>query len=216
MLRSQQVTLDDRLLEYLLAHSDPLPEELTSAIRKASQLDRAQMQISPDQALLVRFLLRLIGARRVLEIGTFLGFSALVMADGVRSEGEIVCLDQNVDWTRSAREMWEAAGVSDRIRLVLGDAHETIRQLEGQFDAVLIDADKGGYLDYLEQVTPRLRVDGLLMVDNTLWRGRVAAEAEPGSDTEALQQFNQALSSRADYEVTMVAVGDGLTLARKV
>lgn len=215
LMRPQQIPLDERLLDYVVRWSDPLPEAVSMAMRRADELERSGMQLSADQALLVRFLLRLIGARRVLEIGTFLGFSALVMADAVGPEGQIVCLDQNAEWTQAAQEMWRQAGVSDRIELVLGDAHETIRNLEGEFDAVLIDADKGGYLDYLEQVTPRLRSNGLLMVDNTLWSGEVVDEGEPGSDTEALRYFNRVLAEHPDYDVVIVAVGDGLTLARK-
>lgn len=209
----QQVPLNEALLDYLVGHSEPLPAEVDQAMARARELDRASMQISPDQAVLVRLLLRAIGARRVLEIGTFLGWSALVMADAVGPDGRIVCLDRSDEWTSFARTLWEEAGVADRIELVLGDAHDTVRTLGGSFDAVLIDADKSGYLDYLEQVTPRLRTGGLLLVDNTLWYGRVTDGSDTSADTEAIREFNRALADHPDYEVAMVAVGDGLSVA---
>lgn len=214
-MTSQQIPLTEQLLDYLLEISDPLPSQIESAIQAAAEMDRASMQISPDQGVVVRFLLRLIGARRVLEIGTFLGLSATVMADAVGPDGQVVCLDQSEEWTDQARRLWEAAGVSDRIELIVGDAHDSVRELTGEFDAVFIDADKGGYLDYLAHVTPRLRSGGLLMVDNTLWYGRVVDEADQSDSTVALREFNRTLAADDRYEVAVTAVGDGLTLARK-
>lgn len=213
MTSVQQIPLDEPLLEYLVAHSHPLPARIGRPMERAGEMGRSSMQISPDQAVLVRLLLRVVGARRVLEIGTFLGLSALVMADAVGPDGQIVCLDRSDEWTAHARSLWEEAGVSDRIELHLGDAHETLRSLEGPFDAVLIDADKAGYLDYLDQVTPRLRSGGLLLVDNTLWYGKVTDASDHSPDTEAIREFNRVLAGHPDYEVAMVAVGDGLSVA---
>lgn len=213
---SQQVTLTAEVLDYLLSRSDPLPRLITIPWAGAADLGKGNMQIAPDQAVLLRFLLRLIGARRVLEIGTFLGLSALVMADAMGPEGRIVSLDVDAEWAQRARELWEQAGVMDRIELRVGDAHDTLRGVEGFFDAVLIDADKTGYADYLEQVTPRLRPGGLLMVDNTLWYGRVVDPGDDSSDTVALRRFNESLAEHPDYDVAMVAVGDGFTLATKL
>lgn len=209
----QQVPLDQALLDYLVRHSRSLPDGVERAWERARELGRSSMQISPDQAVLVRLLLRAVGAGRVLEIGTFLGLSALVMAEAVGPEGRIVCLDRSEEWTAEARSLWEEAGVSERIELHLGDAHESVRTLEGWFDAVLIDADKSGYLDYLDQVTPRLRSGGLLLVDNTLWYGRVTDADDTSTDTEAIRQFNRILADHPEYEVAMVAVGDGLSVA---
>lgn len=212
---SKQVRLTPDLLEYLLGVSDPLPDPVEVAWKKAEELGMESMQVSPDQAVLLRLLLRLIGANRVLEIGTFLGLSALVMADAVGPEGRIVCLDMSAESTEQARLLWERGGVADRIELRLGDAHETVRGLDGTFDAVLIDADKSGYLDYLEQVTPRLRSGGLVVVDNTLWDGRVVDETDESADTVAMRRFNEVLASHPDYDVAMVAIGDGFTLAHR-
>ncbi|HSJ33492.1 MAG TPA: O-methyltransferase [Acidimicrobiia bacterium] len=209
----QQVPLDQALLDYLVRHSSSLPDGVERAWEQARELERSSMQISPDQAVLVRLLLRAVGAERVLEIGTFLGLSALVMAEAVGPEGRIVCLDRSEEWTAEARKLWEEGGVSERIELHLGDAHETVRTLEGSFDAVLIDADKSGYLDYLDQVTPRLRPGGLLLVDNTLWYGKVTDPGDISTDTEAIREFNRVLADHSDYEVAVVAVGDGLSVA---
>lgn len=215
MSDSQQVPLTDDLLEYVLSVSERLPPAVATAIRRADEMGRSSMQVSPDQALLIRFLLRTAGARQVLEIGTFLGLSAVVMADAVGPDGRVVCLDKSAEWTDHARELWRDAGVADRIDLVLGDAHETIGNVADSFDAVFIDADKSGYLDYLEKVTPRLRSGGLLMVDNTLWSGRVVDPSDEEADTEAIRRFNTTLAHDDRYEVAVVAVADGLTLARK-
>lgn len=216
MSRSQQVPLDDRTLDYLLAVSDPLPPGVATALSRARDMGRSSMQVSEDQALLMRFLLRLIGARRALEIGTFIGLSALVIADALGPEGRLTCLDRSAEWTDHARALWEESGVAGRIDLRLGDAHETIGGLEGPFDAVFVDADKAGYLDYLRQVTPLLRTGGLLMVDNTLWYGRVVDTDPTDDDTRAIRQFNETLVAEPAFDVVMVGVADGLTLARRL
>lgn len=215
MSASQQIPLTDELLDYVLSVSDRLPAAVTTAIRRADEMGRSSMQVSPDQALLLRFLLRTTGARRVLEIGTFLGLSAVVIADAVGPDGRVVCLDRSAEWADHARRLWEDAGVAERIDLVLGDAHETIGNVADTFDAVFIDADKSGYLDYLEQATPLLRSGGLLMVDNTLWSGRVVDPSNDEADTEAIRRFNRTLARDDRYEVAVVTVADGLTLARK-
>lgn len=216
MSRSQQVPLDDRTLDYLLASSDPLPAGVTEALDRAREMGRSSMQISEDQALLIRFLLRLIGARRVLEIGTFIGLSALVIADSLGPEGRLICLDRSAEWTDQARTLWEQSGVADRIELRLGDAHETIRRLEGPFDTVFIDADKTGYEDYLDRTRSLLRPGGLLLVDNTLWYGRVVDPEPSDDDTGALRHFNETLAADPAFDVVMVGVADGLTLARRL
>lgn len=215
MRLSQQVTLDDRLLEYLLENSYPLPPGIIDFASRAEELGFPTMQIAPDQAVLMRLLLRLVDARRVLEIGTFIGFSSSIMADAIGAEGTVVCLDRSEEWTGRARELWQALGLEERIDLRLGDAHVLLAEMDpGEtFDAVFIDADKAGYVDYLDQVTPRLRPGGLLMVDNTLWSGRVTDHTDNSADTLGLREFNRLLSAHPDYETAMVAVGDGLTVA---
>lgn len=217
MSRSQQVVLDDRVLDYLLSVSTPLPPQLDEAVARGEELGYPTMQVSPDQAVLIRLLVRLIGGRRVLEIGTFLGLSATVFADAVGPDGSVVCLDRSEEWTRHARRLWQECGVEDRITLRLGDAHESLRAMPSDevFDVVFIDADKEGYLDYLEQVTPRIRPGGLLLVDNTLWSGRVADPEDESESTEALRRFNRAVADDDRYDVALTAVGDGLTVAMR-
>lgn len=183
---------------------------------EAEEMGMPNMQISPDQALLMRLLLRLVGARKVLEIGTFLGLSALVIAEAVGPDGRVVCIDRSPEWTDRACRLWESAGVRGRIEMRVGDAHETLSKVTETFDAVFIDADKTGYGDYLEKVSPLLRSGGLLMVDNTLWYGRVVDASDEGEATAALRRFNGALARDPRYEVTMLTIGDGLTVARKL
>jgi caffeoyl-CoA O-methyltransferase len=205
------------VLDYVLAGSAPLPSRIEAAMATAAELGHPTMVISPDQAVFIRFLVRLAGARRVLEIGTFVGVSALVLADAVGPEGSVLCLDQSEEWTDRARLLWSESGVDDRIALRLGDAHDTLRAMTDEvFDVVFIDADKPGYVDYLDQVTPRLRSGGLLLVDNTLWSGRVADETDDSTSTVALREFNRLLAGDERYDVAMTALGDGLTLARKL
>lgn len=235
--RSQQVVLTDNVLDYLLAHSAPLPAGIDDAMARAEAMGMPSMQISPDQAILMRMLVRLSAARRALEIGTFLGLSALVLADAVGPGGEVVCLDRSEEWTSHARTLWEEAGVGERIDLRIGDAHELVRSLsrdipsadagnippergetsrDASFDVVFIDADKGGYVDYLEQVTPLLRTGGLLLVDNTLWSGRVSDPDDDNNGTAELRAFNATLAADPRYHVAIVAVGDGLTVAQRL
>lgn len=216
MSSSQQVPLTEELLEYLLQSSDPLPALVGRARDRAADLELPSMQVAPDQALLMRFVLRSIAAKNILEIGTFLGLSALVMTDAMGPDGRVLCLDRSAEWTDQALDLWQEAGVADRIDLRLGDAHETLAEVDGAFDAVFIDADKTGYLDYLEKVTPLLRSGGVLMVDNTLWYGKVVDPDDTSESTMAIREFNATLAADPRYDVTMVAVGDGLTLARKL
>lgn len=215
---SQQVTLDETLMAYLLGHSLPLPDGILDFVTRAEEAGHPTMQVAPDQAVLMRFLVALTGARRVLEIGTFLGFSSSILADAVGPEGIVVCLDRSAEWTGQAKELWAAMGVSERIELRLGDAHETLAAMspDETFDVVFIDADKAGYVDYLDRVTPRLRPGGLLIVDNTLWSGRVTDDEDQSADTIGLREFNRLLATHPAYEVAVVAIGDGLSLARRI
>lgn len=218
MTLSQQVPLDEKLLAYLLDHSAPLPPAITRALPRAAAAGHPTMQVAPDQGVLMGFLCRLIDARRVLEIGTFLGLSSAILADAVGPEGTVVCLDQSAEWTDQARVLWDEVGVAERIDLRLGDAHETLATMDPdeRFDVVFIDADKPGYVDYLDRVTPRLRRGGLLMVDNTLWSGRIIDTDDASDSTMWLREFNRLLAAHPDYDVAIAAVGDGLTLARRL
>ncbi len=216
--RPKFTTLDDALYGYLVSHRSPddaVVEELREETARLG--DKAVMQIAPDQATLLRILVAAIAARSAVEVGTFTGLSALAIARGLPPEGRLLCLDISEEWTRIARRYWAKAGVADRIELRLGPAADTLRSLPEAplFDFAFIDADKKGYGVYWEEVVRRLRPDGLVAVDNVLWEGEVVKPDKRGEDVEAIRRFNESVLADPRVESVMLAVADGLTLARK-
>jgi predicted O-methyltransferase YrrM len=180
----------------------------------------AVMQISPEQGQFMAFLVRAIGARHCLEVGTFTGYSALVCAQALPPDGELVALDISEEWSAIARRYWDEAGVAGKVRLQLGPAGESLRRLrrqgrEGSFDFMFIDADKTGYPDYVEQGFHLLRPGGLIVVDNVLWSGLVADPDVSDADTAALRSLNECLHDDHRFDLSMVPIGDGLSLLRK-
>jgi caffeoyl-CoA O-methyltransferase len=215
---SKYIALDERLYRYLVAHrtpDDPLFDELREETARLGS--PAVMQISPDQGRLLTLLVAATGTRRALEIGTFTGMSALCIARGLPPDGELLACDRSGEWTAIARRYWERAGLADRIRLVLAPAAQTLAALpaEPSFEFAFLDADKTGYLGYYEQILPRLRPNGLIVVDNVLWSGRVVKDRRPDEDTRALRAFNDAVLADSRVESVMIPVADGLTLIRK-
>ena len=179
------------------------------------------MQVSPEQGQYLALMARLIGARRTLEVGTFTGYSALVVAMALPEDGQIVACDINKEWTDVARRYWNEAGVSHKIDLRLGPALETLQALlagggKGTFDFAFIDADKSNYQSYFDSAVELIRPGGLIAVDNVLWHGRVIDPAEQDRDTLAVREFNRKLHTDARVEISLVPMGDGLTLARKL
>jgi caffeoyl-CoA O-methyltransferase len=216
--RPKFTPLDDALYDYLAAHRSPDDDVVRELREETARLgDRAVMQISPDQATFLRILVAAIRARRAVEVGTFTGFSALAIARGLPADGRLLCLDVSEEWTEVARRFWAKAGVADRIELRLGPAALTLRSLpdEPQFDFAFIDADKQGYPVYWEEVVRRLRPDGLVAVDNVLWDGEVVQPDKRGEDVEAIRRFNELVLADPRVESVMLAVADGLTLARR-
>jgi caffeoyl-CoA O-methyltransferase len=173
------------------------------------------MQIAPEQGAFLTILARALGARRAVEVGTFTGYSALCIARGLAEGGTLLCCDVNEEWTAIARRAWQRAGVADRITLRLAPAIETLRSLpaEPSLDLAFVDADKGGYRAYAEELIPRLRPGGLLLVDNVLWAGRVLDDAESGDDTGHIRAFNDWLVTDPRVECVLLPVADGLTMA---
>jgi caffeoyl-CoA O-methyltransferase len=212
------IALDDRLYAYLLAHRTPDDALLQELQRETARLgEKASMQISPDQGTLLSLLVRAIGARRALEVGTFTGMSALCIARALPPDGKLLACDLSAEWTSVARRYWERAGVADRIELVVGHAAETLRALprEPAFDFAFLDADKTGYVDYYEEILPRLRPNGLLAVDNVLWSGRVIRASVRDADTRAIRAFNDRVAADARVESVILPVADGLAVVRK-
>jgi caffeoyl-CoA O-methyltransferase len=177
----------------------------------------AAMQIGPDQGQLLTFLTRLVGARHAVEVGTFTGYSSLCLARGLAAEGKLVCCDINDEWTSIGRRAWKRAGLADRIELRLGRGLDTLRELpKGEhLDLVFIDADKGGYVSYWNELVPRVRPGGLLLADNVLWSGRIVDESADDPDTQALRAFNDMVAGDDRVEQVVLTAFDGLLLARK-
>jgi caffeoyl-CoA O-methyltransferase len=212
--------LDDTLYRYVLEHTGPEPQVLRELREETAAMPHAGMQIGPDQARLMALLVRLMGARRCLEIGVFTGYSALAVALALPADAKLIACDVSDEWTTVARRYWEKAGVGSRIELRLAPAQETLDALlahgeAARFDFAFIDADKTSYADYYERCLKLLRAGGLIAIDNTLWSGEVADRSKQGRDTRALRAFNEALARDERVDVAMLTVGDGVTLARK-
>lgn len=218
-MTGRTINLDDTLYRYLLDYSVREPQ-LLAELRAATQpLPHAGMQIGPDQGQFMALLVKLIGARRTIEVGVFTGYSALVVALALPDDGRVLACDIDETVTRTAREFWARAGVAHKIDLVLAPAKQTLerelaRGAAGSYDFAFIDADKAGYDGYYELCLQLLRPGGLIVFDNVLWSGRVAREARD-EDTRALQALNKKLHRDERIDLSMLAVGDGVTLARK-
>jgi predicted O-methyltransferase YrrM len=206
------------LHDYLLAHSTPPDGVLRDLIAETAERFPANaiLQIGPEQGTFMTMLAGLMGARRVIEVGTFTGYSSICLARGMAPDGTLICCDINEDWTSLARTYWQKAGLADRIDLRLGPALDTLRALPAQesFDLAFIDADKTGYLSYWEELVPRVRRGGMICVDNTLLHGRIF-HADPDPDALAIREFNERALADDRVVLAMLPVGDGLTLARK-
>jgi predicted O-methyltransferase YrrM len=220
-MSNKTLALDDRLYDYLLSVSLREPDILARLRDETLHRADAEMQIAPEQGQFMALLLKLIGARRSLEVGTFTGYSALVCALALPEDGQLIALDINEETTAIAQRYWAEAGVENRIELRLGPAEDSLRNLidsgdQGSFDFMFIDADKTGYPTYYELGLQLLRPGGLVAFDNVLWAGRVADPGAGDDDTQALKALNVQLHADPRVDISMVPIGDGLTLARKL
>jgi len=219
-MSGRTLPLSDALLAYVARNSvreHPVLAELRAA---TASMPHAQMQIGPDQGALMALLVKLVAARRTLEIGVFTGYSALAVALALPADGKVVACDVSEEWTAVGRRHWEKAGVAGKIDLRLARASTTLDELiaegaAGTFDFAFIDADKQGYAAYYERCLVLLRRGGLIAVDNTLWSGAVIDPKDASADTVALRAFNEALAGDSRIDLAMLTVGDGLTLAMK-
>jgi caffeoyl-CoA O-methyltransferase len=175
------------------------------------------MQLAPEQAALLTWLVRLIGAREAIEVGTFTGLSSLSIARGLPADGHLLCCDVSEEWTAIAKRHWEMAGVADRIELRIGPGAETLRALpdEPLIDFALIDADKAGYPVYFDEIVRRLRPGGVVCVDNVLWHGGVVDRSDDSETTQVIRAFNDAVAADERVDAVLLPIGDGLTLARR-
>ena len=212
------INVDERLYQYILDNS--LREsEVQKRLRAATaDMEWSIMQISPEQGQFMALLVKLTQAKRIIEIGTFTGYSALSMALALPDDGQIVCCDVSDEWTSVGVPFWHEAGVADQIDLKIAPALETLDALCNDdapaFDMAFIDADKDNYVNYYERCLALVRPGGLIMFDNVLWNGSVANPEKNDTDTNAIRELNAALHHDPRIDLSLVPIGDGLTLAR--
>jgi len=219
-MSSRTLSLDDRLYDYLLANSLREPAVLAELRAETGKMAQGMMQISPEQGQFMQLLARLLGAKRCIEIGTFTGYSSLAVALALPADGRILCCDVSEEFTQVARRYWAKAGVADKMTLALGPAVATLDAMlakgdAGRFDMAFIDADKASYDAYYERCLRLLRPGGLIMIDNVLWSGDVADPAKSDADTQAIRALNAKLAKDERVDLSLLPVGDGMTLARK-
>ena len=207
--------LPEKIARYIHEHSVREPLVLRELREATKAVPMSGMQIGADQGQFLQLLVQAIGARRCLEIGTYTGYSALAVALALPEDGRLICCDISEEWTAVGKPFWKKAGVEQRIDLRIGPALETLKGLKGPFDFVFIDADKPNYLKYYEGCLPLVRKNGIIAIDNTLWSGAVADPTQKDADTVALRQFNDALHRDQRVALSMLPLGDGVTLALK-
>lgn len=219
-MSTRSIGLTDALHAYVVGEAvreTALQQRLRAETR--ARFD-AEMQIAPEQGQLFRFLVRALGVRKALEVGTFTGYSALALAMELPEDGTLDCCDVSEEFTGVAREFWEEAGVAGKIRLHIGDGAATLGRLleegaAGTYDFAFVDADKQGYPTYFEQCLALLRPGGVVGFDNTLWGGKVADPDAADPETEAIRALNRLAFSHPGVTACLLPVGDGLTLAWK-
>jgi caffeoyl-CoA O-methyltransferase len=219
-MASRSITLTDPLYDYLLQVSLREPAALARLRAETAALPLARMQVAPEQGQFMALLVELTGARHYLEVGTFTGYSTLSVALALPDDGRVVACDINADFTAVARRHWAEAGVDGKIHLRIAPALETLDALlaenrAGSFDFAFVDADKENYDGYVERALVLLRPGGLLAVDNVLWNGSVIDPAKQDADTRAIRALNDKLRADQRVSLSLVPIGDGLTLARK-
>lgn len=219
-MSNETITVTPELNEYIRRMSLREHPVLREAREKTASHPASRMQISPEQGQLMALLVRMMGARRCIEVGVFTGYSSLAVALALPDDGRILACDINQEWTRMAGRFWEKAGVAHKIDLRLAPARETLDELNaagqsGSYDFAFIDADKENYWIYYEATLQLLRHGGLIAVDNTLWDGTVIDDTVQDADTVSIRRFNERLAKDQRVAVSIVPIGDGLTLALK-
>ena len=219
-MSSKSFLIPDKLYSYyqtVALRESPLLNELVSI---NESVPHGGMQVSPEQGQFLQLLVKLMGAKKCLEVGVFTGYSSLCVALALPAEGRITACDVSKEWTDIARRFWQRAGIADKIDLRLAPALDTLDQLlaqgqRGTFDFAFIDADKPNYWNYYERVCELIRTGGLIGFDNTLWSGRPADPADQSENTVAIREFNRKLHRDQRVMISMLPIGDGLTLAHK-
>jgi caffeoyl-CoA O-methyltransferase len=210
--------LSDDIHRYLVEHSTALDDVRRRLVEETETLGGiAVMQVAPEQSVFLTLITRLVRARSAIEVGTFTGLSALCIAQGLAPGGHLLCCDVSDEWTSIALRYWKEAGVADRIELRLAPAIETLRSLprDADVDLAFIDADKGGYVGYWDEIVPRVRSGGVVLVDNTLQAGAVVDAAATADNVIAIRKFNDHAVADPRVELVLLPVSDGLTMAVK-
>ena len=220
-MSSDTIELNQSLRDYLINVSVKESGVLKDLREETLQLDEFQMQISPEQGSFLSFLVKLINAKHTLDIGVFTGYSSLVVALQLPQNGYVTACDTNEEWTEIAQKYWKAAKVEDNIDLHIAPAVETLEKLisngnEGLYDFSFIDADKINYQHYFEQSIVLVRKGGVIAIDNVLWGGRVLDNSDTEPATRAIREFNSKLYKDDRVAISMIPIGDGLTLAQKL
>jgi len=217
-MHAKFTALTPELYEYLLAHNPAQDQVLRDLAAETAALGPiSMMQVAVEQGAFLTWLVRLLGVRFAVEIGTFTGYSAISIARGLPPGGRLLCCDVNEEWTGIARRYWQRAGLTDRIELRIAPALETLAALPAspQVDLVFIDADKPNYRNYYEALLPRLRQGGVVVFDNVLWGGSVADPEKSDESTTAIRALNDFVASDERVEAVMLPIADGITLVRK-
>jgi predicted O-methyltransferase YrrM len=219
-LSNRSIGLDDKLYDYLLSVSLREPALLARLRAETAEEPKAAMQVSPEQGQFMALLIELIGARTALEIGVFTGYSALRVALALPEDGSVVACDVDEHWTSIGRRYWKEAGVEHKIDLRIAPAVETLDKLvdegrAGSFDFAFIDADKENYAEYYERCLTLVRQRGIIAIDNTLWSGAVADLTDDRRDTLAIRALNEHIYSDDRVTMSLLPIGDGLTMAVK-
>ncbi|MFW6337430.1 MAG: O-methyltransferase [Alkalispirochaetaceae bacterium] len=217
---NKYTSMTDTMYEYLLRHTvrdSNVAEEIRAYTARSLDED---MQIAPEQAPVLKMLVRLIGATRALEVGVYTGYSALTVLEAMGDHGTLTACDQSEEWTSIARSFWKKAGVLDRVDLRLGDAMSTLDTLlaegrEGTYDFAFVDADKTGYDGYYERSLRLIRTGGAMVFDNTIWNGQVVDPTAADADTEAIRAFNAKVHADNRIDMVLLPVADGMTVVRK-
>lgn len=215
----RSIGMSEELYDYALAHGNPGPDPVATQLAATTQerfSDLAGMNIGQDQGRFLEAIVALARAELVVEVGTFTGMSALWLARGLPAGGRLTCFELEETYHATALAAWEAAGVADRIDVRFGPAADGLAALpeEPHVDLAFVDADKGGYLTYVDLLLPRIVDDGAILVDNVLWSGAVVDASDTSDNTQAIRAFNDAIAQRDDCTAVILTIGDGVTLIR--
>lgn len=214
------LTLTPDLYNYMISNSVREPKILTELRIETHKLSDSNMQISPEQGQFMGLLMEILGAKKTLDIGTFTGYSSLAVALALPQDGKVIAFDLNDEWTSIARQYWQKAGVASKIELKLGPAQDSLNALiangeQNTYDFAFIDADKANYDHYYEQALQLVRPGGIIAIDNVLWSGKVADSSVNDESTRCIRELNTKLLNDNRVTISMLPIGDGLTLARK-